>query len=275
MRFSLIGGSGGLGSILADRLLLKGHETSSWSRSAKRSIDVLDPDLPRGAFETDRMVYLAWSTTDRSPEVQERHVRAAVRWSAQAAAEGIPFVFVSSVLAANASGSEYGRAKLAAERGVRDQQGRSVRVGLVVDDGYPELLASRLRRLALLVPAASRLGTWPVLPVSGATAAGTILEECLAAGNDHAPVLAAERTAVRLSSIMSSGADVPTSRWASGLVTRLVKRYPTSRGFVGRHVDALRGLALTSVELEGTRDPRCGPIELGDWRQGIIPKGRD
>ena len=270
MRFSLIGGSGGLGSILADRLLLAGHETSSWSRSAKRSTDVLDPDLPREAFEADRMVYLAWSTRDRSPEVQDRHADAAVRWSARAAAEGIPFVFVSSVLAASLSGSEYGRAKLAAERGIRDQRGHSVRVGLVVDDGYPELLASRLRRLALRVPAASRLGAWQVLPVSGASAAGTILSESSADGADI-PVLAAERTAVRLSTIMSGGSDVPVSRWASGLVTGLAKRYPTSRGPIGRHVDALRGLALTSIELDGTRDPRSGPIEPGDWRRGIIP----
>lgn len=273
MRISLIGASGGLGSILADHLLLEGHSTDSWSRSGGRTVDVLDPRLPASAFETDRVIYLAWSTTDRSPEMQGWHAESAVRWAARAAAEGIPFLFISTVLAARGSVSEYGRAKLLAERGVVEQGGRNVRVGLVVDDGYPDLLATRLRRLAHRMPRVSSIGAWPVLPVSGRTAARMILEECLADTSDNAPLLAAERTTVRLAEIMSGDPDAPVSLSAAGLVTASVKRSPTSRGSIGRHLDALRGLALTPIDLDATRDAPSGPVRIGDWRSGISRAG--
>jgi hypothetical protein len=271
MKFSLVGGSGGLGAILADQLLLKGHVARSWSRSSRTPIDVLGLGHPKEAFEADCMIYLAWSTTDRSPTTQDQHAESAIRWSEHAAAKSIPFVFVSTVLAAPVGSSEYGRAKFVAERGVTEHRGRNVRVGLVVDDGYPDLLASRLRRLARRMPWLCGLGSWPVFPVSGETAASILLEECLSHDVHAAPILAAERTPTRLSSIMSSGADARGLQWVSGAVAGLAKRYPSSRGVIGRHSDALRGLAFTRVNLEGTRAPRGGFVKAGDWRRGMIP----
>lgn len=270
MRFALIGGSGGLGALIADHLLLEGHEVESWSRSAKRSLDVLDPRPEREAFEVDRMVYLAWSTSDRSAEIQGRHAEAATRWSEQASALGVRFLFVSTVLAAPAACSEYGRAKLAAERGVAERHGRITRVGLVVDDGYPELLASRLRRVARRTPWGARLGTWPVLPVSGATAARTILDESSHDDvKDSAPVLVAERQPVPLVTIITGDPGLRLHPTASEAVAWLAHHYPTSRGTIGRHADALRGLALTRPDMDGARDPIEGPVPIGDWRRGI------
>lgn len=271
MRLSLIGGSGGLGSILADHLLAQGHEARRWSRASERSLDVLHPDPPREAFEADRVVYLAWSTSNRSPEIQNQHAEAAVRWSEISRTSGVPFVFVSTVLASASAASEYGRAKWIAERGVRARNGGNVRVGLVVDDGYPELLASRLRRFARRAKWSSSIGAWPVLPIAGETAARIILEECAQGDAGSAPILAAERSAVPLATIMSSASNPTIASWSSGVLTGLARRYPTSRGAIGRHVDALRGLALTQIDLEGARDPLSGPVTTGDWRRGIIP----
>lgn len=271
MRFSLIGGSGGLGSILADHLLAQGHETRRWSRTSERALDVLNPDPPREAFEADRVIYLAWSTSDRSPEIQKQHSKAAIRWSETSRASGVPFVFVSTVLASASAASEYGRAKWIAEQGVRARNGGNVRVGLVVDDGYPELLASRLRRFARRAKWASSIGAWPVLPIAGATAARILLEECTQRDLGPEPVLAAERSTVSLATIMSRASHSRLTSWPSGVLTWLARHYPTSRGTLGRHVDALRGLALTQIDLEEARDPLSGPVIAGDWRRGITP----
>lgn len=271
MRFSLIGGSGGLGSILADHLLAQGHETRRWSRTSGRALDVLNPDPPREAFEADRVIYLAWSTSDRSPEIQKQHSKAAIRWSETSRASGVPFVFVSTVLASASAASEYGRAKWIAEQGVRAHNGGNVRVGLVVDDGYPELLASRLRRFARRAKWSSNIGAWPVLPIAGETAARILLEECTQRDVGPEPVLAAERSAVPLATIMSSASHSKLTSWPSGVLTWFARHYPTSRGALGRHVDALRGLALTQIDLEEARDPLSGPVIAGDWRRGITP----
>lgn len=270
MRFALIGGSGGLGSILADHLLVHGHGVRCWSRSAERSLDVLDPHPPDDAFDADHVVYLAWSTTDRSPRVQGQHADAAVRWSRTAKERGVPFVFASTVLASRSAGSEYGRAKFLAEQGIRDHDGRNVRVGLVIDDGYPELLASRLRGLAKRAPWASRIGSWPVLPIAGETAARILVEECLSGASRAVPVLAAERSPIPLATIMSGESQTSGAHWASRALTGLAGRYPTSRGTIGRHVDALRGLALAEPDLEGVRDPISGRVPAEDWRRGIF-----
>lgn len=270
MRFALIGGSRGLGSILADHLLLQGHEARCWSRSARHSVDVLDPSPPHDVFDADHVIYLAWATTDRSRRVQTQHADAAVRWSRVAEERGVPFVFASTVLASSSAGSEYGRAKFLAEQRIRDHGGRNVRVGLVIDDGYPELLASRLRVLAQRAPWVSRVGSWPVLPIAGETAARILIEERRDGADGTMPVLAAERSSVPLAAVMSGGSPTPVAPWASLALTGLARRYPTSRGTIGRHVDALRGLALAERDPEGVQDPSSGPVPSGDWRRGII-----
>lgn len=271
MRFSLVGGSGGLGSILADYLLLHGHHPTIWSRSATASIDVLQRNPPEEALAGDRVIYLAWSTADRSQKTQRLHAEAAVRWAELAKMHNVPFVFVSTVLAARDARSEYGKSKLSAEQGVTECGGTTVRVGLVVDDGYPELLASRLRRLARRSLWLSGIAAWPVLPIAGATAARLILNASNDVVDDVRPLLAAERTPVPLAAIMTGVDNPPVSLPASNILTGLVQHYPTSRGSIGRHVDALRGLALTTIDTSDVRDAEEGPIPPGDWRTGIPP----
>ena len=268
MRFSLLGGSGGLGSILLDQLLVRGHDAVPYSRSSSAAFDVTGLTSPDAAFDADVVVYLAWATDDRSPGEQQRHAAAAGRWASRARRSGVRFLFVSTVLAGQRAASQYGTHKFVAESEVREQGGTCLRVGLVVDDGYPELLASRLRRFAQSSPSLARLVPWVVHPISGHSVADVVCAET-ATDTDGRPVLAAERLPVPLLDILEVPRPRTQLRVLSAGLSLASQFYPSTRGSVGRYADALRGLALTGIELDDVRDPASGPLAAGDWRRGI------
>lgn len=271
MKLSLLGGSGGLGSILADQLLVRGHDTVSFSRSSSTPFDVTEQVPPEAAFDADAVVYLAWSTRDRSPDVQKQHADAAVRWARRADESGTRFLFVSTVLAGPRASSQYGVHKFVAEAGVQHFGGTCLRVGLVVDDGYPELLSTRLRSFARGRASLAGLVPWGVHPISGQSVAEIVCVEASAdAESDGLPVLAAERLPVPLPEILGLPRPSPALSALSTGLALTCRVYPSTRGTLGRHIDALRGLALTEVELDDVRDPRSGPVAAGDWRTGII-----
>ncbi len=273
MRFSLIGGSGALGQVLTESMLLAGHEVTVWGRSSAHTLDVTKPAVGVSPVDADCVAYLAWATADRSAAAQSLHVDAASLWARCAAEQGTRFIFVSTVLAAYDAASVYGRMKFHAEQKIRESGGISLRVGLVVDDGYPTLFATRLRRMVKRAPWLARTAAWPTQPVSGARVAASVINEAHAESTqDLRPLWVAPLETTPLAHILDPSTE-PTP-WdgvssAIGLAARFV---PSVRGPVGRYSDALRGLQPKEDAAEGARQPVDGPIGSEEWKNGLAPE---
>lgn len=165
MRTLILGAGGTLGTLAAEGLSLRGWQVARAARAGgDLVVDVLKDD-PRAVLANaapQSVLYLAWATRDRSEHAQAAHADAAGRW---AAAADVPFVFVSTTLAAGGVRSAYGRWKARAEVAVAAAGGSVARVGLVIDDALPGLLATSIRSATRRVPALVRGLDWPVFPV--------------------------------------------------------------------------------------------------------------
>lgn len=273
MRFSLIGGTGALGVLLRDHLVSRGDDVSLWGRSGPGALDVTAPEVRTEPVETDCVVYLAWATTDRSTAAQDAHVAAAERWARAAALAGSRFLFVSTVLASSSARSEYGRGKFRAEERLVEHGAVSLRVGLVVDDGHPDLLATRLRRVVARAPALRRAAWWPTYPVSGADVAAACRAEAIAGGSSSAVAWVAPDDAVPLAEVLLPGSSTPPSPALGRAVDLAARLLPPVPGPIGRYGDALRG--LTPVPRDPTtRAPANGPIAASGWLEGTRLAGR-
>lgn len=168
MKVLIIGAGGVIGGILAEGLALSGWEVIAGARDCGDvSVDVLRDD-PRDTLDRASapvVAYLAWATRDRSRDAQLRHAAAARAWASVASDGGRRFVFASTTLATSNTRSSYGRGKLAAERGVLGAGGSVARIGLVVDDAVPGLLATQIRTIARRSPLAADSLAYPVFPI--------------------------------------------------------------------------------------------------------------
>ena len=182
-RVLILGSGGTLGTLAAEGLALRGWDVHRAERaSGARSVDVLRDNPGEVLIRTGAtaVLYLAWATRDRSDEVQAAHARAAGRWAAEAARLGTTLVFASTTLAAPGVRSAYGRWKACAEEEVWKAGGTVARIGLVIDDAIPGLLATRLRRAFRRLPVLAQGLNWPVFPIGSGplvAALASILEQ--------------------------------------------------------------------------------------------------
>jgi hypothetical protein len=177
MRVSLVGASGPLGELLHDHLVLAGHKVIRYSRGAddvSRRLDVLQENAFGIVQPTDRIIYLAWDTRDRSVQTQRAHADAAIKWAGYASERATPFFFASTTLASERASSFYGSEKYRAERGVEAAGGSVGRIGLVCDDSYP-FLATRIRNSFGGAVISAIVGQALVFPVSGRQVGKTLL----------------------------------------------------------------------------------------------------
>lgn len=270
---SLIGGSGGLGSAIADWASLGGHEVAVWGRRGPNFLNVLKPLENSDPLNADVVVYLAWSTRDRSVTAQRQHAEAAATWAQWAQAAGTRFIFVSSVLASPCSNSTYGQMKFRAELGISGAGGRSLRVGFVVDDAYPELLATKLRALPEVGYSVWRRALhWSMFPISARTVAAAVQVEATAEhANSAQPVWLATREPVLLSRIVRTKDARQPSLTFSRTLGYAAGFIPRNMGAFGRYADAIQGLTLHDNFLENTRVAPVNRSLEDDWLDGTSP----
>jgi dTDP-4-dehydrorhamnose reductase len=269
---AVIGASGPLGTCLTELLLLGGRRVRPLSRRAvaeQDRVDVLSDDADAVLAGVDEVVYCAWDTADRSPARQQLHVSAAGRWAAASARIGAPFVFTSTVLAAESDTSSYGLHKQRAEQEVTNTGGASVRIGLVTDDAYP-FLATRLRAACQRLPALAGVFDVPVFAIGS---------------GDVVAAIAAELVSPRAGGVVWLAPDAPCSlrdvaTWPDGRARAVTKpgrgrlldlaaSLPLHRGIVGRYVDALDGLMSAPARPPDLLQPLTGPVADTSWQQPL------
>lgn len=274
MRVSLIGGTGAVGALLQRHLEAAGADVSVWGRSSGGRLDVTQPIEDDRPVDSDCTVYLAWATGDRSTSAQLAHAAAAERWARAAARSGSRFLFISTVLAHDESRSAYGRHKLIAEQRVSALGARNLRVGLVIDDEYSGLLATRLRRMVERLPAVRSIAAWPVHPVSGSDVAAACLAEAMTDDESDIPVWLAPEAAIPLAEVLVPDSDARVFSRFARIIDIGAGLIPPLPGPIGRYGDALRGLAPVPFDPIGTRPPANGRIAPDGWRDGITTSPR-
>ena len=258
MRVLVLGAGGTLGTLLGEGLALQGLDVCRAMRKAGDiAVDVLVDDPGRVLADTraTMVLYLAWATRDRRDSVQAAHADAAGAWTATAAQAGVPLVFASTTLAASGVRSVYGRWKARAEEGVLAAGGSVARIGLVIDDALPGLLATTLRSSTRRVPSFARGLDWPVFPIGS----GDVVRAFTGAVVNPAPRLwMAEATPASLADVACWPARAPEG----GMFRRFGRALATIPTPVGRRPTLLDGWAGL-VSGPQTRDPRFPPPPPG------------
>ena len=273
MRVAIVGASGALGQMIGEGVELSGWTAIRVNRSAGAFTDVIADVLasdPASALpqDVDAVVYLAWATRDRSDSAQRAHVIAAHRWARHAAECAIPFIFAGSTLSSSVSRSSYARHKWDAEELVLRARGTVARIGLVVDDAYPSLVATSVRRLARRIPSVARLLDWPVFPLAG-NALVSGLCEVVESGSAQSRIWLAETATASLADIATWQRSAPTGGAIVHSLGRLATRLRAPESLQPRILDAWTGLVTGPVDVDPEFLP--SPVDLvatGGWRTG-------
>ncbi len=275
MKVAVVGAAGALGQMVDEALRLAGHSVVRVNRSAGPRTDVvadvLEADLPSMKTRVDAVVYLAWATGDRRAASQAMHVAAAGRWASAALVAQARFIFASSTLASRGVTSEYGCGKRAAEDVVVGHGGVVARIGLVVDDAYPSLVATAVRRVVRRVPVVGRMLDWPVFPVGGPHMAQHVVS-LIASGTPGSRVWVAEASPVSLAEIAASPDSAPRgSGIAKGFGQFLADARipPVLRPAL---LDGWRGLVTGPPQIDGRCvAPPAGYPQTGSWQDALCP----
>lgn len=241
MRALIVGAGGTLGTLAAEGLSLRGWQVTRAARAdGDLVVDVLhdDPWAVLARANPRSVLYLAWATRDRSERTQAAHADAARRWAAAAASADVPFVFVSTTLAAVGVRSAYGRWKARAEVAVAAAAGSVARVGLVIDDALPGLLATSIRSATRRAPVLARGLDWPVFPVGS----GDLVNAFAAALRDPPPRLwVAEASTTSLAAVAAWPGPAPRpARWRR--IGRAVAAVPVPAAVRPALIDGWAGL---------------------------------
>jgi dTDP-4-dehydrorhamnose reductase len=266
MIIGIVGSNGTLGRILSEQLSLRGHELRLFSRQSEVRdfrADVLTGVPPAQLSKVDCVIYLAWATTDRSTNIQNKHAEAAGRWAKHCDAIGVKFLFVSTVLAHEDTRSKYGEYKLKAEKLVAESNGKSVRIGSVVDDAYP-LLLTKLRSLGMKMPWVGSLFNWPIYAVSSTTVA-TIIEQIVLKWSSTCIFWCAPSIPTNLATIMLAGSNRRVRLKGLSRLMTVVARFP----IYGTKMDALRGLVGQIPILEIFDVVEVFDVKEFDWKSSI------
>lgn len=271
MRVLVLGAGGTVGTLLAEGLALQGLDVCRATRSSGDvAVDVLvdDPAAVLGATGATAVLYLAWATRDRRDAVQSAHADAAGAWATAAMRAGVPLVFASTTLAAPGVRSAYGRWKARAEVGVVGAGGSVARIGLVIDDALPGLLATTVRSATRRVPGIARGLDWPVFPVGS----GDVVRAFAHALDNPTPrVWMAESAPVSLAEVACWPAPTP----AGAGFRRLGRTLAATPALGGRRPALIDGWAGL-VSGPHTRDPEFPPPAPGvgppgSWRAFTRP----
>ena len=271
-RIGVIGARGALGSFLVEHFRLAGFDVDAFSTRSEDPalrLDVLRDDPTNYVRDLDSVIYCAWSTHDRTIEAQMAHVDAASRCAEVCAGSGTQFIFTGTVLAAEATESQYGVHKFLAEQRVACAGGVCLRIGLLADDAYP-FLVTQLRRMVKKFGPAAGILDWPVLPVSS-MAVGEAIRAEIEGESAGALVWLAPREATSLAEVAAWGTSRTSRRSRGRSIVSAVARLPVRGGIVGRQVDALAGLIGAPLSGEECRDPANGPVPRDDWQRGLAP----
>jgi nucleoside-diphosphate-sugar epimerase len=135
---AVTGANGYVGGRILAHLRATGHEGAlalvrrpAAGAEHERRYALAEP-LANGSLEgVQTVVHAAWDASARGPDVAAVNVRGSLPLLDGVAARRGRVVFISSLSAHRAAGSDYGRAKLALEREVLERGGLALRPGLV------------------------------------------------------------------------------------------------------------------------------------------------